>query len=113
MGNVSPIYLETSGTLIVFVKFYPDEKTAIREKLASGLLTDQTVVMTFQRLVEAFDDVDSEYNVRYRQLADALTEDGHIEVDEDAVTSGSDDPGDYIQAWLWVPDPEKEEADDE
>jgi hypothetical protein len=31
---------------------------------------------------------------------------GDIEFDEDAVVSLSDDGGAYVQAWLWIDDPE-------
>ena len=31
-----------------------------------------------------------------------LIEDGTLEVDDNAVVSRGDDPGAYVQAWLWV-----------
>jgi hypothetical protein len=38
-----------------------------------------------------------------RQTAKAIWErDGEIEIDHDAAISHGDDPGAYIQAWLWV-----------
>lgn len=36
---------------------------------------------------------------------------GEIEVDGDAVVSNGCDRGAYVQAWVWVPDPD--DADDE
>ena len=31
--------------------------------------------------------------------------DGELEVDENATVSMGEDPGAYVQAWLWVSDP--------
>ena len=40
---------------------------------------------------------------RYRDAADEIHgRDGEIEIDEDAVVSPGDDPGAYVQAWVWV-----------
>jgi hypothetical protein len=38
----------------------------------------------------------------YQRAADALGQDGHIEVDEAPAISLSKDGGAYVQAWLWV-----------
>ena len=38
--------------------------------------------------------------------------DGDIEFDDDAIVSLSDDGGAYVQAWLWIDDPEASDPDD-
>ena len=35
---------------------------------------------------------------------------GEIEVDENAKVSRGDDPGAYVQAWVWVPEEEVKEG---
>ena len=40
----------------------------------------------------------------YRRAAKAQQKDGELEVDDDAVVSMGEDPGAYVQAWIWVPD---------
>lgn len=40
----------------------------------------------------------------YQRGAESLARDGEIEVDESPVISKGDDPGAYVQAWLWVSD---------
>ncbi len=52
---------------------------------------------------------------QYRQAAIGIhTEDGVLEIDSDAKVSRGDDPGAYVQAWVWVYDSditgEEEEA---
>ena len=37
--------------------------------------------------------------------------DGEIEIDLDAKVSRGDDPGAYVQAWVWVYFPDSEEED--
>ncbi|MBV5324882.1 MAG: hypothetical protein J0626_06220, partial [Rhodospirillaceae bacterium] len=50
----------------------------------------------------------------YIQKAKKLYErDGEIEVDDNAKVSEGSDPGAYVQAWVWVPNPEAETEDDE
>jgi hypothetical protein len=45
----------------------------------------------------------------YRALAwEEWHRDGEVEVDDNAVVSVSDDGGAYVQAWVWVYDPEDE-----
>lgn len=34
---------------------------------------------------------------------DMYHRDGEIEIDNNAMTSRGDDPGAYVQAWVWVP----------
>lgn len=43
-------------------------------------------------------------DAHYRAAAIVIyAEEGKIEIDEDAEVSRGDDPGAYVQAWLWVP----------
>ena len=50
----------------------------------------------------------------YIQKAKKLYErDGEIEVDDNAKVSEGSDPGAYVQAWVWVPNPEAETEDGE
>jgi hypothetical protein len=43
-------------------------------------------------------------NELYRQMAQALYgKDGEIEIDDNADVSRGNDPGAYVQAWVWVP----------
>lgn len=49
-------------------------------------------------------------NAEYIALArEEYQRDGEIEIDDDAVISRGDDPGAYVQAWVWVYDPKKPE----
>ncbi len=41
----------------------------------------------------------------YREQATKRSMLGELEVDEDATVSMGDDPGAYVQTWLWVSDP--------
>ena len=44
----------------------------------------------------------------YRERAKELyCVDGEIEVDSNARISRGDDPGAYVEAWVWVPDDEE------
>ena len=50
----------------------------------------------------------------YIQKAKQLYErDGEIEIDADATVSEGDDPGAYVQAWVWVPSGEAETGDED
>lgn len=41
----------------------------------------------------------------YRKAADRIySSEGEIEIDDDAKVSRGDDPGAYVQAWVWVYD---------
>jgi hypothetical protein len=42
-------------------------------------------------------------DAQYRAAAEARQKDGDLEIDENAVISRGDDPGAYVQAWVWVP----------
>jgi hypothetical protein len=37
---------------------------------------------------------------------------GNVDVDDDAVVSRGDDPGAYVQAWVWVPFEEGEDEEE-
>lgn len=50
---------------------------------------------------------------RRRVMAAATAEDGEIEVDSDAAISDSDDYGEYLLCWVWVPDPDPEDDPEE
>jgi hypothetical protein len=52
---------------------------------------------------------DAEFRARARELHGI---DGEVEVDSGAVVSRGDDPGAYVQAWVWVPFTEEAEASD-
>lgn len=41
----------------------------------------------------------------FRDQARERMSDGEIDVDENAVVSRGNDPGAYVQAWVWVPAP--------
>lgn len=44
-----------------------------------------------------------ERDERYRQAAKRLHEsEGALEIDSNAIVSYGDDPGAYVQAWVWV-----------
>jgi hypothetical protein len=46
-------------------------------------------------------------NAEYIRLArEQHQKDGEIEIDDDAGVSRGADPGAYVQAWVWVYDPE-------
>lgn len=46
---------------------------------------------------------------QYREAASGLyTEEGKIEIDSNAKISKGDDPGAYVQAWVWVYDKDVE-----
>lgn len=50
----------------------------------------------------------------YRELArQQYASEGEIEIDDEAVVSRGDDPGAYVQAWVWVAAPDKEDDDGE
>jgi hypothetical protein len=45
-------------------------------------------------------------NKIYRELAKTqYHREGEIEIDDNAKVSRGDDPGAYVQAWVWIPDP--------
>jgi hypothetical protein len=44
--------------------------------------------------------------VAYRTAAQDRQRDGEIEIDADAAVSLGDDPGAYVQAWIWIPEEE-------
>lgn len=45
----------------------------------------------------------SDYDKMFVLGGQGKAEDGHIEVDSESYTTGSDDDGEYVMAWLWVP----------
>jgi hypothetical protein len=48
-------------------------------------------------------DDDDDDDEQYRQMARALHgRDGEIEIDDNADVSRGNDPGAYVQAWVWV-----------
>jgi hypothetical protein len=52
-------------------------------------------------------------DARYIKAARAqYHKDGEIEIDDGALVSRGDDPGAYVQAWVWVSDEELEDGDD-
>lgn len=65
---------------------------------------------TFEALEQAVAELlnDAEQKQRYRDLAKSYEVEGELEVDDDAIVSLGDDPGAYVQVWIWVPDPEWE-----
>ncbi|MCP4900088.1 MAG: hypothetical protein GY906_24220 [bacterium] len=70
-----------------------------------GYPTYPTLNVALQSLCTAIDDADADPELmkRIREAADARWNcDGEIEIDDDAVVSVSDDPGAYVQAWVWV-----------
>jgi hypothetical protein len=48
----------------------------------------------------------------YREAAKEICQDGWIEIDGDAPVSRNDgdDNGAYVQAWIWIDDPQEEEC---
>lgn len=49
---------------------------------------------------------------QYRERArERLSDEDNV--DDDAVVSMGDDPGAYVQVWLWVPDDDADDGDDE
>lgn len=65
--------------------------------------TDEVIVRLVQALelgLDALNDPDRQLYVAYAR--EHLGRDGVIEIDDDAIISGSDDDGEYVQAWLWV-----------
>jgi len=50
---------------------------------------------------------DEERDQQLRELAnDQYGRDGSVEIDDDAIISKGDEPGAYVQAWVWVEFPE-------
>jgi hypothetical protein len=64
--------------------------------------------VTFGDCVEAFgvedDPIIEAARLQYHR-------DGEIEIDDITVRSGSDGPGDYVMAWVWVYSPEEADTD--
>lgn len=93
------------------VQLSPDEI-----KLLTQALQHYAMVRSSQPEVKAMGDLctklesqeaeqASEIAQRYRNWARRnLTEEGEVEIDPDAVVSMGDDPGAYVEAWLWVDD---------
>lgn len=48
----------------------------------------------------------SDYDKMFVLGGQDMAEDGHIEVDDESYTTGSDADGEYVLAWLWVPNEE-------
>lgn len=67
--------------------------------------------LTFGDCVTAFAARRTPDELRYVALAKDLARDGELEIDDDAIVSGSSDAGDYVMAWVWVDDPESEDDD--
>lgn len=69
--------------------------------------------LTFADCKAAFAKRQDEKAHAYIAMArDRWEREGSIEIDADTITSGSDDKGDYVLAWVWVDDPEGDDEDD-
>lgn len=76
-----------------------DAKRLIREAIAAGA--------TFADFMAEYAKNNTDYDKRMIQAArDEWHRDGEIEIDDVTITSGSDDDGEYVLAWVWVYDPE-------
>lgn len=88
-------------------------------KHASELLGGKKKEADDQVQVEAEDAVDAEAGDQTGPEADEMREkaramyhaDGEVEIDDNATISWGGEPGAYVQAWVWVPFDESEEAD--
>ena len=78
------------------------ESTALHAAVGAE---DQAIDLT---AAEADFDVEAKRQVeaKYRAAAQARSREGELEVDDGAVVNVSEDPGAYVQAWLWVEDDE-------
>jgi hypothetical protein len=85
---------------------------ALAKKVKQGAYTDEDVQAVVKAVFEC-DNVNTEKCNYFRERADNLTEEGRLEVDEEAVVSLSEDGGAYVQAWLWVEDEDGVLIDDE
>lgn len=87
-------------------------QTVIDALEAAGFKQEAEAVAGFTK-----DYVDPEanaYRVQCLERARAeLGRDGEIEFDDDSVPSHSDDPGEYMLAWVWLYTDEKREEDEE
>lgn len=63
--------------------------------------------LTFADCVTVFTEAQSERELKYVAAAREMYHvDGETEIDDKAIVSGSRDAGDYVMAWVWVPDVE-------
>lgn len=85
---------------------------ALAAKAKQGAYTDDDVQAVVKAVFEC-DNVNTEKCDYFRERASDLSEEGHIEVDDDAVVSLSEDGGAYVQAWLWVEDEDGVLTDEE
>lgn len=66
----------------------------------------------YRRAAESLAETDrsQDYILRAKEI---YARDGEIEIDDDAAVSLGADAGAYVQGWLWVPDEEIDEDDDD
>lgn len=79
-----------------------DEQIAIIKKalLAVGGDDANGVRIHIEDKVAEHDDPDRQKYVKAAQ--DKIHKDGEVEIDDDADISKGEDPGAYVQAWVWV-----------
>lgn len=70
--------------------------------------------LAFGACVQAFAARRTEDELHYVALAqEECARDGQVEIDDNAIVSGSADAGDYVMAWVWVADPDADLEDEE
>lgn len=85
------------------------DRIVAREKLLT--LIDEG--LTFAECVQAFYDRQDKGERTARIIEKAREQwhrDGDIELDDNAIVSGSTGNGDYVMAWVWVYDDEEAQA---
>lgn len=83
----------------------------LEEKLKALIDMGLTFALAVDVFAERADETDGGQRVKYRDLAQAkYDQEGTCEIDWNAQISWSSDGGAYVMSWLWVDDPEDEEA---
>ena len=72
----------------------PDPKKLIAEAVKAGA--------TFAMFMEQYAAANPPDEAIIQKARDKHHVDGELEIDDVTITSGSDGPGDYVLAWVWV-----------
>ena len=92
----------------------PDQTpTTVRVSALEALIDDSG--LTFAEAIAAFSARQTDDDARFfiALAREELERAGSIEIDDNTITAGSSDHGDYVLAWVWVSDPRPEPGDDE
>jgi hypothetical protein len=84
-----------------------DDVNALESAFASYEFSElKKARAVIERLRKTFESYEPE---KFQRAWEKYHRDGEIEIDEGAVCSRGDDPGCYVQAWVWCYDDEGEE----